>query len=498
MYKLLLILKYLRKRRIAWVSLIAVTLCTAMVLVVISIMGGWLHMFLDTNHAVGGDIVVYKYHGNGFGGYKEMLDAIRKLPQVKAAVPVIRSFGVVDFGLNHQMQAAVQVMAYGDLDQVGQVNSFQKSLWRQYQQPMKLIDEDKTLSSEEKEKRKATIAAKPPSFDKPLDAEVYREYLPQSAPGFDPATLPGMICGTQLIMQKKTDGSYDRGDWLFNIPVKLHVADLSTLSDSAPSVPASTYWLIDDCRTGLYFVDSNTVYVPFDKLQRDLGMAEKPYQEVIAGQTVDRSEPARISEIQIALNDERDSDAAIKAIQAVVDSISPRFLPFASEPLRVEGWEEHQAQYTSAITHEKVLLTFLFGVISIVAVFLVFCIFYMIVVEKTRDIGIIKSVGATNGGVAQIFLGYGLLIGLLGAGMGLLSAYLVIHNINEIHAWLGRAMGIKIWDPQTYIFDTIPNTMDAHDVFWICSIAVLSALAGAMVPALRASRMNPVEALRWE
>ena len=57
--------------------------------------------------------------------------------------------------------------------------------------------------------------------------------------------------------------------------------------------------------------------------------------------------------------------------------------------------------------------------ISIVAVFLMFCIFYMIVVEKTRDIGIIKSVGATNSGVAGIFLGYGFAIGIVGSGIGL-------------------------------------------------------------------------------
>jgi lipoprotein-releasing system permease protein len=133
-----------------------------------------------------------------------------------------------------------------------------------------------------------------------------------------------------------------------------------------------------------------------------------------------------------------------------------------------------------------------------VAVFLVFCIFFMIVVEKTRDIGIIKSVGASNAGVAQIFLGYGLLIGVMGAGIGLLFAYLIVHNINELHAWMGREMGVKIWDPKTYAFDTIPNTMDPHDVAWIVGIAILSALLGAMVPAWRASRMNPVEALRWE
>ena len=79
---------------------------------------------------------------------------------------------------------------------------------------------------------------------------------------------------------------------------------------------------------------------------------------------------------------------------------------------------------------KNLTLTILFGIISIVAIFLIFCIFFMIVVEKTRDIGIIKSVGATSFGVALIFLGYGVTIGLLGGGAGVAAGYLIVHNIN--------------------------------------------------------------------
>ena len=122
----------------------------------------------------------------------------------------------------------------------------------------------------------------------------------------------------------------------------------------------------------------------------------------------------------------------------------------------------------------------------------------MIVMEKTRDIGIVKSVGATSSSIAGIFLGYGLTIGIFGGGMGLLMAYLVVHNINELHAWMGEHFGIQIWNAKTYLFDTIPNTMDAHDVIVIVSVAILSSVLGALVPAIRAARMNPVEALRWE
>ena len=69
MYKLHLILKYLRKRRIAWVSLVAVTLCTAMVLVVISVMGGWLQTFLSTSREFEGDIIVSCKSDTGFAYY---------------------------------------------------------------------------------------------------------------------------------------------------------------------------------------------------------------------------------------------------------------------------------------------------------------------------------------------------------------------------------------------------------------------------------------------
>src|SRR5438270_1168237 len=98
MYKLLLILRYLRKRRIAWVSLIAVTLCTALMLVVISVMGGWLRMFRQSFHGLSGDVIVEAVSMSGFPYYDEMVKRVEALRDVGPgnAVPVIKTFGLIN------------------------------------------------------------------------------------------------------------------------------------------------------------------------------------------------------------------------------------------------------------------------------------------------------------------------------------------------------------------------------------------------------------------
>src|SRR3954471_15730565 len=128
MYKLHLILKYLRKRRIAWVSLIAVMLCTTMVIVVISVMGGWLDMFRSSFRGLSGDVLVEAPSLTGFPYYEKMIAEIEKLPEVDAAVPVIQTFGLVKIGgLDPN---GVRVVGF-PIDKIGKVNAFPESLYRQ-------------------------------------------------------------------------------------------------------------------------------------------------------------------------------------------------------------------------------------------------------------------------------------------------------------------------------------------------------------------------------
>lgn len=473
MYKLHLILKYLRKRRIAWVSLLAVMLCTSMVLIVISVMGGWLRMFKESFHGLSGDVIVEGRSLAGFPHYEEMIGKIKALPEVKAAVPTIHTYGLIN--IKNVIRQGVQVIAY-PLEEIGEVNRFPESLYLQHQQPK---EQGKTPGK--------------PNFALRDDID-YQTIVPNAR---EPRKWPGMIVGDGVVgIRKGKDGMIYRPPEVYEAWAKLTVLGISGDSaalDLESAKAERNYWIVDDSRTQIWQYDSNTVYVPFDVLQRDLGM------DAYGGQ------PARTSEIHVATKPGVDLNVARSKIEAIVRGVLSERKVGYGFPVDVQTWEESQAMWIDAIEHEKLLVVFLFAIISVVAIFLIFCIFYMVVAEKTRDIGIIKSVGATNAGVAGIFLGYGLAIGIVGAGLGLLASYLIISNINEIHTWLGQPhnwFGIKfsivIWKPEVYAFETIPNTMNPTEVAVILTIAVLSSVIGALIPAIRAARLNPVESLRWE
>jgi lipoprotein-releasing system permease protein len=340
-------------------------------------------------------------------------------------------------------------------------------------------------------------AATFPSWDKILAPDTYRSELPNSRT--DVSQWTGMIVGSNLFMERNDKGEFERPDVLYRGWVHLTVVpSVQNAEAGLGGVTIIPGWVIDDSHTKVYLVDAHTVYLPFSLLQERLDMGPRAYIDKATGQQM--TAPARCNQVQISLNSGYDPYAVKPKIERVVEQLIQKYPDMSGgySPVLTETWDEQQAEILKAVENEKGLLVILFAIISVVAIFLIFCIFFMIVVEKTRDIGIIKSVGATSGGVAAIFLGYGLTIGILGAGMGLLLAYLLIHNINELHHWMSVHLGVTIWNAKTYVFDTIPNTMDRTDVTVIVSVAILSSVLGALVPAIRAARMNPVEALRWE
>jgi lipoprotein-releasing system permease protein len=164
----------------------------------------------------------------------------------------------------------------------------------------------------------------------------------------------------------------------------------------------------------------------------------------------------------------------------------------------VVTWRDKQGPLLAAVSMQTAILNVLLFLIIAVAGFGILAIFCMIVAEKTRDIGILKSLGASGRGILGIFLAYGFGLGVVGSGAGLAIGLVIVANINRIADALARLSGHDLFDPTIYYFQEIPTIVEPLSVAWIVSGAVLIAVVASIVPARRAARLHPVEALRHE
>jgi lipoprotein-releasing system permease protein len=121
------------------------------------------------------------------------------------------------------------------------------------------------------------------------------------------------------------------------------------------------------------------------------------------------------------------------------------------------------------------------------------------VLQKTRDIGIIKAIGGSSGGVALIFVGYGLAVGVVGSLLGTALGYAFVKHINEVQAFLTSINPTwQVWDRSVYSFDRIPDTVRTVDIVTVVCGAILASTLGSLLAAWRAGTMHPVEALGYE
>jgi len=129
---------------------------------------------------------------------------------------------------------------------------------------------------------------------------------------------------------------------------------------------------------------------------------------------------------------------------------------------------------------------------------LIFCILYMIVITRQKDIAIIKSCGVSNSAVASVFLGFGAFIGIIGSVLGFILGSLITKNINTIEGWIRVIFGLKIWKSSVYIFSRIPDRVDLKWALIIILCAIIAAMLGGLIPAITAALTKPVKILRYE
>ncbi len=563
MYKLLLSWRYLRTRFIALASIVSVTLGVATLIVVNSVMSGFVDQMKHRLHGVLSDIEMSAPLLSEIHHSEYTVDQIRELlgDDLEEVTCVVRTPALMAFQSPTGMPVQQQVILIGiDDNTFGKVTDFEPYL----QHAMKKTDfnfalEDTGYSSDygisgwdlrkakaereraiEEQMRQSMERARQQqsnwrnvdtgiaqtSFQEPVTQEASTQNSQRFTPlptkirsideifsetesteqnqnseaprftGFDPHAhlrkkisaeemfnpekdhFTGIIIGQAIAKRLAVDSDTQEVSDVFLIRPGDDVQVMVTTVGRSPKPVSDMCTVVDFYNSNMHEYDSQFAFMPISELQKMRGMMNP-----MTGK-------GSVSTIQIKLKPDVNLDEAKMAMLA-------RF-PVNEYFCDIKTWQDTQRPLLSAVNMELTILNILLFLIIAVAGFGILATFYMIVVEKTRDIGILKALGAPSGGVMSIFLGYGVSLGAVGTGAGIVLGLLFVRYINEIANLVQKVTGQEIFDPTIYYFSEIPTIVSPWMVFGVAMGAIAIAVMASVLPSLRAARLHPVEALRYE
>lgn len=551
MYKVLLSWRYLKSRYIALASIVSVTLGVATLIVVNSVMAGFTVEMHDRLHGILSDIVVRSQNLNGLPDSEWHMEEIRKVAgdDIEAMTVTVSVPAMINFRDNIRGQWITQPINLIGIDATtySDVSEFKQHLLHPLnrdQMEFLLRENDYGLGRKDKfpvagwarrrvaaewEQRNiadqvengdvtsnGTALITPPPFELVDDSQTLAglpvlpdsiEKLPElrglldngpsgvgqqgnlpavpfqtdDAPQltFDAATEQhtGIVLGISICSLRGRDVQGDLMDYYFALPgddVKITFPN----TGQPPKAVSDSFTIVDFYESEMSEYDSSFAFVPLSKLQNLRGM--------ITAETG----VASVSAIQIKLRAGADLDM-------VRDRLQVRF-PLQQFGYQIQTWRDMQGPLLSAVQLETTILNILLFLIIAVAGFGILATFFMIVVEKTRDVGILKSLGAPSSGVMSIFLGYGLSLGIAGSLAGLVLGLLFVDQINVVAGWIEKVTGQEVFDPTVYYFSEIPVVVNPLTCMWVVIGAVGIAVFASVLPARKAAKLHPVEALRYE
>lgn len=239
--------------------------------------------------------------------------------------------------------------------------------------------------------------------------------------------------------------------------------------------------LTDVVRTGINEFDESLVLLPIETLSSQL----YPDQATCANR------------LHIRLAPGADAEAATLVIRGLWRDFAGNRFNW-SDFVSIIPTKQMQARMIVEYKKQMKVLLMIFGLVSGGIILLVFCIFYLIVMTRRKDIGILKSCGLSSPSVAGMFVLFGVVVGIVGAAAGIGLGWLIIDNINAIEQAIASVFGLKIWKASTYYFTQIPDTMHWGSVLWVTAAGIGAAAVGSLIPAAAAARVKPVETLQYE
>jgi len=222
-------------------------------------------------------------------------------------------------------------------------------------------------------------------------------------------------------------------------------------------------------KTGMYEFDRSCVYISLKEAQELSGMGDT------------------VTGISVRLDDYANAEIVREQI---VSLLGPAF--------KTVTWEEERATFITAVEVERRVMGIILFFILVVAGFGILSILTMVVMEKAKDIGTLRAIGATRAGIIGIFTFLGAAIGVIGSAVGLGAGIVILKTMNRLEDWIYLQFDWRVFPQDVYYLDHIPHQISPGGLALFVAGAIFTSFVASLYPAWRAANVDPIQSLRYE